>query len=102
MLGKLGGYHERMHVDHEHRHLLEIHELSDMELMQRLHEVMQKLGIESDHIPGRNYLPASSLSACAQASARLLLEVSLPGILAQPAFSTKDLRVHFEVTPTSS
>ena len=45
---------------------------------------------------------AASCSACAQASARFLLMVSAPGILAQPAFSTKDLRSHFEVTPLSS
>ncbi len=51
MLGKLSGYHERMQVDHEHRHLLEIHEMSDMELMQRLYEVMKKLGIDSDRLP---------------------------------------------------
>ncbi len=51
MIGKLSGFHERMQVDHEHRHLLEIHELSDMELMQRLHEVMKKLGIDSDRLP---------------------------------------------------
>ncbi len=51
MIGKLSGFHERMQVDHEHRHLLEIHELSDMELMQRLRETMQKLGIDSDQLP---------------------------------------------------
>ncbi len=58
MIGKLSGYHERMHVDHEHRHLVAIHEMSDMELMQRLHEVMQKLGIDSDRLPDMRKLPA--------------------------------------------
>ncbi len=51
MIGKLSGYHERMEVSHEHRHLLAIHEMSDMELMQRLHEVMKQLGIQSDQLP---------------------------------------------------
>ena len=43
MIGKLSGFHERMQVDHEHRHLLAIHEMSDMELMQRLRDVMKEL-----------------------------------------------------------
>ncbi len=51
MIGKLSGFHERMQVDHEHRHLVAIHEMSDMELMQRLHEVMKQLGIQSDQLP---------------------------------------------------
>ena len=51
MIGKLSGFHERMEVSHEHRHLLAIHEMSDMELMQRLHEVMKQLGIQSDQLP---------------------------------------------------
>ncbi len=51
MLGKLSGFHERMQVDHEHRHLVAIHEMSDMELMQRLQEVMKQLGIQSDRLP---------------------------------------------------
>ena len=51
MIGKLSGVHERMQVDHEHRHLVAIHEMSDKELMQRLHEVMKQLGIQSDQLP---------------------------------------------------
>ncbi len=51
MIGKLSGFHERMEVSHEHRHLLAIHEMSDMELMQRLQEVMKQLGIQSDQLP---------------------------------------------------
>ncbi len=51
MIGKLSGFHERMQVDHEHRHLVAIHEMSDMELMQRLHKVMKQLGIQSDRLP---------------------------------------------------
>ena len=38
-------------------HMVAIHEMSDMELMQRLHEVMKKLGIDADRLPDMRKLP---------------------------------------------
>ncbi len=58
MIGKLSGFHERMEVSHEHRHLVAIAEMSDMELMQQLREAMQALGLDGDRIPDMRKLPA--------------------------------------------
>ena len=44
MLAKLGGYHEKMRVDHTHI-VMELAQLSDAELMGRLQDSLEKLGI---------------------------------------------------------
>ncbi len=46
MLAKLGGYHEKMAVDHSHTHvMIELTTLSDAELSNRLQTALAKLGI---------------------------------------------------------
>ena len=44
MLAKLGGYHEKMQVDHSHI-IMELGQLSDAELSDRLQTALAKLGI---------------------------------------------------------
>ncbi len=46
MLAKLGGYHEKMAVDHSHTlNVVELMQLSDAELSNRLQTALAKLGI---------------------------------------------------------
>ena len=46
MLAKLGGYHEKMQVDHSHTHkVMALMQLSDSQLMGRLQDSLEKLGI---------------------------------------------------------
>ncbi len=83
MIGKLSGFHERMEVSHEHRHLVAIHEMSDMELMQRLHEVMKQLGIQSDQLPDtRSGLRRASRSRSVKGARQSWL--SVPGLTTPP------------------
>ncbi len=44
MLAKLSGFHEKMRVDHTHI-VMELTQLSDAELMGRLQDSLEKLGI---------------------------------------------------------
>ena len=47
MLAKLGGYHEKMQVDHKHTHkVMALMQLSDSELMGRLQDGLEQLGID--------------------------------------------------------
>ena len=49
MLAKLGGYHEKMAVDHSHTHTdMALMQLSDSQLMSRLQDGLKQLGIETD------------------------------------------------------
>ena len=49
MLAKLGGYHEKMAVDHSHTHtVMALMQLSDSQLMSRLQDGLKRLGIEAD------------------------------------------------------
>ncbi len=46
IFGKLGGYHEKMAVDHSHTlNVVELMQLSDAELSERLQTTLAKLGI---------------------------------------------------------
>ncbi len=46
MLAKLGGYHEKMAVDHSHTlNVVELMQLGDAELSERLQTALEKLGI---------------------------------------------------------
>ena len=47
MLAKLGGYHEKMQVDHNHTHkVMALMQLSDSDLMGRLQDSLEQLGID--------------------------------------------------------
>ena len=47
MLAKLSGFHEKMQVDHNHSHkVMALMQLSDSELMGRLQDGLEQLGID--------------------------------------------------------
>ncbi len=47
MLAKLGGYHEKMQVDHNHSHkVMALMQLSDSQLMARLQDGLEQLGVD--------------------------------------------------------
>ena len=47
MLAKLSGFHEKMQVDHKHTHkVMALMQLSDSELMGRLQDVLEQLGVD--------------------------------------------------------
>ncbi len=59
MLGKLGGFHERMQVDHSHEiHSVAISQMSDAELMNYLSGMLEKMGFPIDRLPDPKALPA--------------------------------------------
>lgn len=46
IFGRLGGYHEKAQVSHHHTHaMIELTQLSDAELSERLQTTLEKLGI---------------------------------------------------------
>ncbi len=47
MLAKLGGYHEKMQVDHNHTHkVMALMQMSDSQLMARLQDGLEQLGVD--------------------------------------------------------
>ncbi len=51
MLGKMSGFHEKMAVDHNHTHkVMALMQLSDSQLMARLQDGLEQLGIDPQDI----------------------------------------------------